>query len=239
MDSEFFKILSKDLHEYRPETTNEEKIILMKKAITLFSTYNPKIEFISNFKIMNINELFINISTDKLFMYRKIIENTKLPHIIPSEFEIFEEKCGNIYENFINTINNLSGHSFNLDDITCCENIIKNKKMILSWSNSSIVLNKVLENLDVEKQKLLYINTFGSPILLPEYSTSYCMNIYHEDDWILELVESLYKININYIELDTINKCIIDGKKTFFIILSREQFKNNDCEAHRCFNLFL
>jgi hypothetical protein len=47
----------------------KKKIILMKKAITLFSTYILKIEFISECKIMNINELFINIQTDRKLFY--------------------------------------------------------------------------------------------------------------------------------------------------------------------------
>jgi hypothetical protein len=66
------------------------------------------------------------------------------------------------------------------------------------------------------------------------------MNIYHEDDWILELFDSLYKINVKNIERDYINECFVDGEKCFFIILSREHFKNiDDSVPHRCFNLFL
>lgn len=240
MDSVFFKMLSDDLNEYRPQTTTEEKMILMKKTLILFTSHNPQITYTDKFKISDISELFINITKDKLFMYRKLTEDSILPHVIPPEFEIFEETCGNIYENFISTIDNLSGNSFNLNDILKCENIIKRKKHILSWSNTSILLNKTLSNLSIDEQKLLYINTFGSPILVPEYSTAYCMNIYHEDDWILELFDSLYKINTKNIERNYINECIIDGKKCCFVILSRDHFKNiNDCAPHRCFNLFL
>jgi hypothetical protein len=245
MDSSFFKVLNSDLSQYRPKTTQEEKVILMSKALTLFSTYNSSIKFINKIKIQSLDELQMNFTNKKIFMYRKLHSETEIPHKIPEDYIIFEQSSGDIYDNFVSTIDNLAGTGFNDNDVNKLVTILSDSQKtvgntsVLSWSNSGIILSKALEKLNKDIKKNLIITTFASPKLVSENDVSYCLNIYHEDDWILELFETLYRINTKEIERDIINECYENKQKCFFIILSRDYFKNNNFTPHRCFNLFL
>lgn len=237
----FFQTVNKDLSIYRPETSDEEKIFLMHKIIELFTEYNPNITFINSYKIINIKELwYSNIPKHKkkhIFMCRKINEYYELPFNIPKNYDLFFETSTDIYNNYLKTIENIKGNLFNLDDIKICKEVIKNIDNILCWSNSSIILNKILENLDKEESKDLQIITYGSPIILPCYYSKYCINIYHEDDWIIELVNSLFKLDIKLLERDVVYTYIINDKKCMFIILSRKHF-DKKIEPHQCVQMF-
>lgn len=237
MDNIFFKTVNDDLSLYRPNTTTEERLFLFKKGINIFNKYNPQIIWGNFNNLIDINDIMIKDKESNLFMCRKNTETCELPFIIPNNYEYFLETSTNMYDNYLKTIDNLEGIDFNLDDIKNCRKKIINKTNILCWSNSSIILNNILNNLTEDESKNINIITFGSPIILPCYYTKYCINIYHEDDWVIDMVKLLFKLNDKIINLDIIYECFIDNKKCIFIILSKKYFDINT-EPHRCINMF-
>lgn len=233
MNNLFFKTVNEDLSIYRPETTNEERLNLFKKGMELFTEYNPIIVWSDEYSLLNLDMLMIKDKRENLFMCRTNSKYCELPFIIPKNYDIFFETSTNIYDNYLQTINNLKGELFNLDDIDRCKKNIINKTNILCWSNSSIILNNILSTLTKSESENINIITFGSPIILPCYFTKYCINIYHEEDWVIDMVKSLFKLENKVIKLDIIYKCTIDNKKCIFIIISKKYF-NTNIEAHRC-----
>lgn len=234
---EFLKIIDKDFTQHRPETTDEEKHILIQKGTEVFKNYNPKIEFKCSITINSLEQFkkdyLLNINKkNNLFMCRPLIHDINLPE----NYEIFYETSTDIYNNYLSTINNLNNKLFNESDIEKCKEYLEYKDSIVCWSNTSILLNKILKDSDY---KNIFIMTYGSPILLPIYNNNYCINVYHEDDWIFELLKLLYKIDFNTLERDVVTVISVDNNKCLFIILSKKHFEKETNEPHRCFGMFL
>lgn len=228
-------VIKSDLNSVK--TSIFQKIYLYSKILYIYLTFRPKIQFISEKPLSSLNDILdIKNKLNKLFMYRKLHENYKLPYHPP--FKIFEEKSESLYKNYLQTANNLLGHSFNNSEINRCKEYLVHFGFVLSWSNTSILLQKALENLDIYSQLVLSIITFGSPILLQRYNTHYCLNVYHEDDWILNIIDKLYKIKISKLKRNIIYEYTINNKLCEFIILSRDNF-NNNIDPHKCYNIFL
>jgi len=239
--SDFLKLINIDLLKYRPNTTELEKSFLIQKGFESFKNYNPNIELKDSIDIIDLEQFkkdyLLNIGNkNNLFMCRLLSSEITLPHVIPNNYEIFYETSEDIYTNYLSTLNNLNNQLFNVSDIEKLENILQTKDCIFCWSNPSIILNKILKETNY---KNLFVLTYGSPILLPIYNTKYCINIYHENDWIFKLLKLYYKIDFNNFEKDKILSLTIDNNKCLFIILSRKYFINENSEPHRCFNLFL
>lgn len=238
--SDFLNLINVDLIKYRPLTTEQEKSFLIEKGIEIFKNYKPDINFIEDFmKINSLNELklLFNNNNKNLFMCRLLSSEIKLPHIIPNNYEIFYETSNDIYNNYLSTLNNLNNELYNKNDLDIVKQKLKNYTNIFCWSNPSIILNKILSENKIINN--LHILTFGSPVILPVYNNNYCINIYHEDDWIFKLLKLYYKFDFNNLEKDIIKTFTIDNNKCFIIILSRNHFKNETSEPHRCFNLLL
>jgi len=236
----FFKTISEDFDIYRPETSDHERDDLLNKAISLFhSETNNKVEIVSKDNVMTIDALKLEQSNkNNLFMYRPLQKGFGLPFEIPSCYDVFEESTGDIYENYIRTIENLGNQSFLTQDIARCKLCLANYTTVLCWSNTSILLNKVLN--DAAEFQNTFVLTYGSPLLLPLSSLRDCINIYHEDDWVIGLVNAYYKTDLLSLERNIVYEATINGgKRCKFVIFSKDSFKNAVNEPHRCFDHFL
>jgi len=170
-----------------------------------------------------------DISDKVLFLCRRSKEEP-LPYPIPN-YKIFLETCNGVYDDYKRTLLNILNMDYIQDDIETLKNCIKDNKphTIICWSNTSIILAQALQELDV-CSTLKNVYTFGSPILLPT-TTYQCLNIYHEDDWILPLPE--YMFVKDYELCDKI--CTYEDKNKDiykYLKISREQFLEKSIEPH-------
>lgn len=228
----FYQTVNIDFDVYRPGTTNEEKQCIFEKVVHLLSTQVHHIEWISESEYIDSHK---GCNKKNVFMYRKIYDKTIVQHEIPQHYKLFLETSSDLFTNYMKTIDNLQGNSFLIQDIENCKNSILDIDRVLCWSNTSILLNQVLKKYNNPD---LQIITFGSPIILPKYNCKSCLNIYHEDDWILGFMTALYKIDMSRIQTNIIYHCLIDSKSCEFVILSSDKFSESILEPHRCFNKF-
>lgn len=236
----FFITLERDLSMYRSHTTESEKTDLMKRAFQFFSQDNHDCKLLTSCSINTINEItFRPHPQNGLFLYRKLHEGATIPHNIPKHFDIFEESSFDIYENINRTLSNIEGHSFDTDDVERLSLVLNNHSYdgFLCWSNTSIILDHVLRTTDIVLNG--QIITFGSPIIIPHRNGVQCTNVYHEDDWILGLVNAIYKINLSLLDRNTLHVFDIDGKHAELVVFSKDKFKKDKWDAHKCFDVFL
>lgn len=232
--SQFIEVLESDFNNYCP-ISNEKKQELLDKSISLFNSKIYNIKTISVKKINNIDCFKTEPHKNPLFMCRQLYKNCPLPHFLPPEYNIFYEESNDLYTNYLSTINTLLNSEFNQSEITRCKSYVDNADKILCWSNSSIILNHILKNKGSNDCNII---TYGSPIILPKYKSNSCINIYHEHDWILGFISALYTLDISKIEKDILYTFSINDETCMMIILSQNNFKQVDCEPHRCFNYF-
>lgn len=232
--SKFIEVLENDFDTYCP-IPNQKKQELLDKSIALFNSKIYDIRTHEMHKIANTDFLKNQTYKNPLFMCRPLFNNCPLPHTIPHKYEIFYEKSYDLYTNYITTINNISGIDFDQSEITRCKSYIEKADKILCWSNSSIILELLLKNQEKYSCNIL---TYGSPIILPKYNSNSCINIYHEDDWILGFIGALYTLDISKIDKDVLYTFTINDNICNMIILSRNNFYGSECEPHRCFNYF-
>lgn len=232
---QFIKIMENDLNLYRPETTQLEKEIIVYKALNLFQ-HKKNIYHISK-NYISIKNIINPETSYGLFMYRKFHPYSILPCSIPNNYRIFEESSSDILINMHQTLNMLEGHSFNENDIQNLTELLDNNvyDKIIAWSHSSILLYYFIH---AKKIKTQNIKTFGSPILIPSINGVNCINIYHEDDWILHLVNTMYSLDIINIDRNFLHEFIYKDQIIFLVILSANHF-TSDNEPHRSFKFLL
>lgn len=177
-------------------------------------------------------------ATNKIFMYRPHVKNTPLPHKIKSDYKIFiENSSEHVHENYTKTLESLLSNEINEDDKTRLRNLLTRAPLnIFSWSNTGILLNKMMQD---SKSSFINANiiTFGSPVLVKKYACNKCINVYHQDDWILGLLKHTYKgFDFSNVKKNVIHKTTTNEE---FIILSRACFVKSRHSPHQSFNLFL
>lgn len=242
----FFQTILEDIKTHRPLTTEIEKDYLLKKAMKVFSsfvhvaTYSIKE---SNATISQIMENFKK-QQNKLFMFRSLTKESPLHVTIPDEYTIFSETSTDIYNNYLRTLDALENGVSDSEDINkfynkCSHSLIKN---VFSWSNTGILLNNILQKNDIKFNiKFDNIITYGSPVLV----SYHCINIYHENDWILGFVSAYYKIDIEKLERNCIYEVYINDEVYDLLIASSDTFPNHNTDLeeevtpHRSFIYFL
>ena len=239
--NKFYSTISEDFEVYRPGTTDEEKGTIIHKAMRLFSSSR-----LSPIKKINIDEdiespieKFTSTMENRLFMFRSLQTNMTAPHNPPETYKVFNETSFDLYENYSKTLDYLQG-TFYIKDVISCRDEINNfkKGRVLCWSNTNILLDHVLQT---NYQKLdIDLLTFGSPILVPNYKTiSNCINLYHEDDWMLGFVSALHKIDFANIPKDKLIQCEFENNQTSkFVVISRNKFLEGYTMPHRYYYAF-
>ncbi len=235
----FYETITEDFTIYKPDTTEEEKQALINRAMMLFSS--NKIPKIINITFENDVENPIDTYSSKqqnnLFMFRALHTDAPVPHQPPEKYKMFYETSFNIYENYSKTIDYLNNKFYINDVISCREqlNTFTNGR-ILCWSNTNILLDHILKT--SSKIDDLDILSFGSPILMPKY-TNKCINLYHEDDWMLGFVSVLHKIDFSTIPRDKLVKCTFEnGIVSEFVVISRNKFSEGFTLPHRYYYAF-
>lgn len=227
----FMKLYSEindDFATYSPMTTDEEKMQIINKAMRLFSSNT-----FSKIKEMRVIEeiddpigKFKSGYVNNLFMCRSLLKEIPIPHNPPSHYKIFNETSTNLYENYSRTLDYLTG-KFYLNDVISCRDDLNNFNTgrVLCWSNTNILLDHILQTnyqyLDID------LVTFGSPLLIPNYTTlKNSVNLYHEDDWMLGFVSALYNINISDLQKDKLIEIQLDNDQICrLVIISKNKFQ--------------
>lgn len=219
------RILDKD-----PHRTELDLQHLLTKSFEVLSKCPIRLEHVSSEGMPD-----LKIKKDILFMSRRL-PTEELPHTLPSGSQQFFETCNGVYQDYMTTLCNLLGERYIQTDLEMLRSILQENRSctILCWSNTSIILSHVLK--DMTGLENLSVVTFGSPILLPADSFK-CLNIYHEDDWILGFHESLF------VKDKVVNDCVstyIDDKQNIYkyLKLSRHNF-NKICDPHESYFVLL
>lgn len=238
----FYKEINDDFDTYSPTSTEDEKIQIVNKAMSLFSSSvfpkKNKLAILDD-DISDPIETFKSKHDNNLFMCRTLLKDIKIPHSPPNHYKIFNETSTTLYENYSRTLEYLTG-KFYINDVIACRNEINNfnNGHVLCWSNTSILLDHILQT---NYQKLdIDILTFGSPILVPSYKTiTNCTNLYHEDDWMLGFVSALYKLDISDIPRDKLVEIELDNNQVCkMVIISKNKFQNDFTLPHRYYYAF-
>jgi hypothetical protein len=230
----FLQVMQEDL-----EKMNAKQQEILKEAFMKLIKIKPEIQ------IHSTKLPFLNIlkKTNRIFMYRPHQYDTKLPHIVDGTFSIFVESSEDLFSNYMRTIKNITGEEpIRKDDKERFMSMIGNGNgngdlNILCWSNSNILLSDVMKN-----HGNLFINAnvinFGGPILLKKGPCQNCLNIYHQDDWILGLLKIIYDFDFSNVKKNVIHKTKTNEE---FIILSRRIFTSSSTKdhPHRCYDIFL
>lgn len=239
--TKFFQVVDADLSTYRPETTHEEKIALYSQGVALLSKSHHKMEWSSEEPLdgIQIDSLKLqNCKGRNLFMSRTVNNENTLPYEIPNDYDVFLETSYDIYTNYRITLDYLDNKHFCPNDSQRCATAIATCDNILSWSNTSILLHHLLDtNPELSKDKILY--TFGSPIIVTNKMAKTCVNMYHEDDWILGLVGALYKIDLNNVKKNVIHNVLVDSECAKIVVFSRSTFPDPNVDPHRNYYYFL
>lgn len=240
----FHQTINDDLTMFRPQTTPEERNHVVSRGLYLLNKPRPTISYMYNSPIKALTTITVPHGPS-LFMCRPLNSKLPLPITPPKDkYKIFKETSTDIYENYLRTIDYLEGHSFLPEDLNKCKSAITNDILnVLCWSNSSILLNKVLSDCAemMEKNKShLHITTFGSPLLISTDNNTTAINVYHEDDWILGFMLYLNSLESpEYQVRNTIHTVMIDDKCRKYVILSRDWFAEStqNQEPHRCYDI--
>jgi hypothetical protein len=231
--NDFITVMLQDLKHVDPSKIDELKKGLTKinnKPIIVYDSY-----------LCGRAQLKLNDATNKIFMFRPYVQDTPLPHDI-KDYKLFVESSSKeVYVNYAKTLETLSSKK------DCCTRDKKRLALlfdsatplnIFSWSNTGILLNNMMHD-ENYKDKFINANiiTFGSPVLVKKKACKKCINIYHQDDWILGLLKIVY----NGFDFSTVKKNIVHKTTTNeeFIILSRACFKHSTTSPHQSFDIFL
>jgi hypothetical protein len=240
--TKFFQVVDADLSTYRPETTHEEKIALYSQGVAVLSKVNHTVEWCSEEEPLTeaqVNSFKLkNREGKSLFMSRTVNNENTLPYEVPKTYDVFLETSYDIYTNYRMTLDYLDNKNLCPRDSKKCVSMIEGCNNILSWSNASILLHHLLhENAGLADGK--YIYTFGSPVLVAHPKTNVCINLYHEDDWILGLVGALYKIDLNGVTKNVVHNFVVDSECVKLVVFSRSMFPDASIDPHRNYYYFL
>lgn len=237
----FCDTVSEDLKTYRPSTTLEEKNNLLSKGVYILSKIAKQHTLNVTKDHKKLTDIAESDTKQNLFMFRPLQKGSTPPFPPPSSYDIFCESSSDIYDNYMRTMDYLEGSPIIHDDVELCKDKVRNLcngSSILCWSNSSILLRQVLS--DVSNVKNIEVITYGSPILVPKSNKlSCCLNIYHEDDWILGFISVIYGIDIASLPRDRIIECTEYNDanvQSEFVVFSRNHFGKTD--PHRCYYEF-
>ncbi len=242
----FFKIIQEDLSVYRPQTSLNEVNKLLATGLSVLNNnkneVNKAIE--SEFSFSCIDELKTFISANivlnkKGFLWRPLYSGAPIHHVIPSDYDIFTEVSGDIYENYMYTLNALSSKHFDKNDLEKCLQFLYNHDYILVWSNTAIIVDNLLsENENELKEKNITI--YGGTTLVAHKDNLFILNIYHEDDWILGFVKNIYNIDLlKELKRNVIYDLFINKKSYKIVIISEDLFHDKNVLPHRQYNHFL
>jgi hypothetical protein len=218
MTSSLLEMFNTDLDVYRPQTTLEEKANLVNIVATMMTTSQRSITSISELPEYTWSDDMKGVTS--LFVFRILCRNDPPTVAISGNYKIFQESSStDLVINYMSTINAIMGDMSIIDiDVERLHQTIStiNPKKIVCWSNSGILLSRYLE-LYPPPQTAATIYTFGSPVLVP-----HCINFYRENDWILDLVMPLYKIDQSQFKKDIMYDIVLgtSGLSTSLIILS-------------------
>jgi len=216
-----------DKEPYRTELDFQQ---LLQKSFEVLSQCPISLEHISSEGMPD-----LKIKGDIFFMSRRL-PTEKLPHTLTSNHKQFFETCNGVYQDYMTTLYNLLGERYIQTDIETLKSMLQENRSctILCWSNTSIILSHVLK--DMTGLDNLSVITFGSPILLSANNFK-CLNIYHEDDWILGFHEALF------VKDKTVNDELctyIDDKQNIYkyLKLSRHNF-HKICDPHESYYILI
>jgi hypothetical protein len=228
----FFATILEDLEKHRPDTTEEEKQYLVQIIQSLLQKPRADLVLLSSSPYEHTEN---DTSEPALFLWRPLIKDTLLPHALPSNYRIFQETSEDIYSNLLTTLNNLQGNHFNSKDID--EIVLGSQsciKKMFGWSNTSILLEQVMKRHSFPETNVF---TFGSPVLIPVMNCKNAVNIYHENDWMLDFVAALYHLNVNSLERNVMHTFLMNGEMITYLYIVTET--DPSTTPHRHYHLFV
>ena len=226
----FIETIKTRIVSKQPNRTEEEFHKLLQRSFEVLATYPLRLTYVSSEPMPD-----IKLKSPMLFLSRRL-SSEELPHPLPSDAIQFFETCQGVYQDYMITLDNLLDECFIQSDIDMLKDLInKNKNaVILCWSNTSIILNHILKDMDGLED--LYVVTFGSPILIPSNNFK-CLNIHHEDDWILGFHESLFIKEQQ--EKDKVCTYVDSKERVYkYLKLSRNYFDKNS-DPHESYYVLL
>ena len=237
-----FKLIEDDLRTYRPHTTVQEINELVKTSMHMSSDKINIVKSIrkTNSSFLSIYDLqkFISMNSfnKKGLLLRPLYKGAPIHHDIPSDFDVFYETSNDIYENYMRTLSNIGGTDFNVDDIESCIKFIDAHEYLLVWSNTSILVNKLMFEHKLGYKKII---AYGGPVLIARRDNLNPLNIYHEHDWILGMINMIYNIDMRKLDMNVIHEIEIDNNIVEVIILSHDLFPDKEIYPHRQYHHFL
>ena len=237
----FFNTVNADIDTHRPDTSHLERKQLIERAMVIFRDTKQQYTLTNEEALIHIEDYFNKHATHGIFMYRPLKHDYPLPHPLQHQHSVFIESSSDIYTNYMKTLDYLEGRDYDSDELMTCASILINKpkSRILCWSNTAILLDKVL---DVLQNSIVDhdhdIITWGSPILLKKRYNK-CVNLYHESDWILGFIGMLYGLDFEQIKRNTKYTLHSSHGESDFIIFAEDNFaKYPKTDPHRYYFLF-
>lgn len=234
--NDFINLMQEDVKHIDPE-----KQAFLKNGLEQIANLNDTITIHGPY-LCGRDYLKLNpAATNKLFMFRPHVQNAKLPHNI-TNYSLFVETCDqDIFTNYKKTLTSILTKESCINDKTRLLEMLYEQQQqqplnIFSWSNTGILLDNII-------QDPIFINaniiTYGSPILVKKGPCQKCINIYHQDDWILGLLQMVYGgFDFSAVKKNVVHKTSMNQE---FIILSRACFQHSAAAQtpHRAFDIFL
>ena len=233
--NDFINIMLEDLKHVDPSKIDE----LKKKLKKLMNVNKPIVICDSN--LCGREQLKLSDGANKIFAFRPYVQDAPLPYEI-KDYNIFVESSSKeIHVNYAKTLESLLTKDSCKFDKKSLASLFSKPLNIFAWSNTGILLNNMMQD-EIYKERFINANiiTFGSPILVKKKACNKCINIYHQDDWILGLLKIVY----NGFDFSNVKKNVIHKTTTNeeFVILSRACFKHSAASIehpHRAFDIFL
>ena len=244
----FFAVIDEDLRTYRPETTPEEVNDLLMAGMQVLGGFqlrdggSPRVTKVCDFATFEDLLSYDGIGAlcaKKAFICRPLFNGAPIPLRIPDTYTTFQEDCQDIYKNYMRTIKTIGGTDFVEEDITRCYDILRSHDYVVVWSNSSILVKETLSRY-AEHAFSTKCLSFGGSVLIPR-STLSCVNVYHESDWIMDMIVAFYRLDIASFPRNALCEVELGGAVYDVVILS-DTFFPGDGEAsppHRKFIHFL
>lgn len=238
----FFQVIKEDLAIHRPQTSLVEINELLTIGLSVLNNkkeISKKVE--SEGKFSSLEELKTYITTNtvlhkKGFLWRPLYLGAPMHHEIPSDYDIFTEVSGDIYENYMYTLNALSDRHFNKNELKQCQDFLHNHNYMLVWSNTAIIVDTLLTENEIQDKTII---VYGGSLLVAQ-KDNFVLNVYHEDDWILGFVKIIYNIDLHKeLKRNIMYEIFVNQNLYKIIILSEDLFKDKNILPHRQYNHFL
>ena len=231
----FFAVIEEDLRTYRPETTPEEVNDLLMAGMQVLGSVLPSdlpgvtkvCEFFYFNDLLSYNRIGVRCAK-KAFICRPLFNGAPIPHRIPDTYTTFQEDCQDIYKNYMRTIKTIGGTDFVEEDITRCYDILRSHDYVVVWSNSSILVKETLSRY-AEHAFSTKCLSFGGSVLIPRGNIS-CINVYHESDWIMDMIVAFYRLDISSFPRNALCEVELGGAVYDVIILSDAFFPRELCD---------